>query len=146
MTDELREWVHGTDELPVAELLAAFGVQARPERATLAASLGLRLSEGPVSGVQVKSVLAGSAAAAAGLSAGDELLAVDGWRIRRLDDALAWVPRDQPFELLLVRDQRVMTLRLVPQPGTPLASTVSLHLLNKPTRAVARRRRDWLHD
>lgn len=146
MTDELREWVHGTDELPVAELLAAFGVQARPERATLAASLGLRLSEGPVSGVQVKSVLAGSAAAAAGLSAGDELLAVDGWRIRRLDDALAWVPRDQPFELLLVRDQRVMTLRLVPQPGTPLASTVSLHLLDKPTRAVARRRRDWLHD
>ncbi|WP_137733776.1 M61 family metallopeptidase, partial [Pseudaquabacterium pictum] len=74
---ELQAWVHGTGELPVAELLTAIGVHSQPERAGLAASLGLRLSEGPVSGVQVKSVLAGGAAVAAGLSAGDELLAID---------------------------------------------------------------------
>jgi hypothetical protein len=54
-----------------------------------------------VTGVQVKSVLAGSAAARAGLSAGDELLAVDGWRIRRLDDARQWLPPEPaPFERL----------------------------------------------
>jgi membrane-associated protease RseP (regulator of RpoE activity) len=54
-----------------------------------------------VTGVQVKSVLAGSVAARAGLSAGDELLAVDGWRIRRLDDARQWLPPEPaPFELL----------------------------------------------
>jgi predicted metalloprotease with PDZ domain len=141
---ELQAWVHGTDELPVADLLAALGVQVRPERAGLAAGLGLRLSEGPVSGVQVKSVLAGSAAAAAGLSAGDELLAVDGWRIRRLDDALAWTQRDQPLRLLLVRDQRVLTRVVTPQPASPLATTVALQLLPAPPKALAARRRAWL--
>ena len=141
---ELQAWVHGTDELPVADLLAALGVQARPERASLAPSLGLRLSEGPVSGVQVKAVLAGSAASAAGISAGDELLAVDGWRIRRLDDALAWTQRDQPFSLLLVRDQRVLTRVVTPQPASPLATAVALQLLAAPPKAVALRRRAWL--
>ena len=144
LADELRDWVHGTDELPLAELLAAVGVQVRPERAGFAASLGLRLSEGPVSGVLVKSVLHGSVAAAAGLSAGDELLAVDGWRMRRLDEALAWITRDQPFELLLVRDQRVLTLTLHPDTAAALAGTVSLHLHDKPGRAVAKLRRGWL--
>jgi predicted metalloprotease with PDZ domain len=136
--------VHGTDDLPVAELLQSAGVELRPERSGWAAGLGLRLSEGPVSGVQVKTVLAGSAAAAAGVSAGDELLAVDGWRIRRLDEAQAWVARDQPFALLLVRDQRVITLRLRPDAGSALAGAVSLHLQDKPARALAARRRDWL--
>ena len=144
MDDLLHDWVHGTDELPLADLLQAIGVQLRPERAGFAAALGLRLSEGPVTGVQVRSVLDGSAAAVAGLSAGDELLAVDGWRIRRLDDAQAWVQRDQPFDLLLVRDQRVMHLRLRPDAAAPLADTVSLLLDDKPGRTVAARRRAWL--
>jgi len=141
---ELQAWVHGTGELPVADLLATLGVRAQAERAGLAASLGLRLSEGPVSGVQVKHVLAGSAAAVAGLSAGDELLAIDGWRIRRLDDAQAWMQREQPFSMLLVRDQRVLTRVVQPQPASPLASTLALQLQDRPPRAVAARRRAWL--
>jgi predicted metalloprotease with PDZ domain len=141
---ELRAWVHGTGDLPVNELLDSMGVAVRPERAGFAASLGLRLSEGPVSGVQVKSVLAGGAAAAAGVSAGDELLAIDGWRIRRLDDALAWLQPGTPFSLLLVRDQRVLTLNLRPQPDGPLATNLALQLLDNPPKAAAARRRDWL--
>ncbi len=141
---QLQAWVHGTAELPVAGLLATLGVQAKSEKAGFAASLGLRLAEGPVTGVQVKAVLAGSAAAAAGLSAGDELLAVDGWRIRRLDDALAWIAHGQPFSLLLVRDQRVLTLPLMPQPDAPLAATVALQLQATPPKAVAARRQAWL--
>ncbi len=144
LTDELQAWVHGTDELPLAELLPAFGIEQRPERAGFAAALGLRLSEGVVSGVQVKTVLTGSAAALAGVSAGDELLAVDGWRIRRLDEALAWIQRNQVFELLLVRDQRVLRLRLKPGLGSLQADAVSLHLQDKPGRTEARRRRAWL--
>ncbi|OYU98581.1 MAG: peptidase M61 [Burkholderiales bacterium PBB5] len=145
LDDELAAWVHGTDELPLATLLAAIGVTQRAERAGWAAALGLKLSEGPLSGVQVKQVLAGSAAALAGLSAGDELLAVDGWRIRKLDDALAWTPRDGQFELLLVRDQRVMSLRVRPDAAEqPPAVNVSLHLQAKVPKAVAARRRAWI--
>ncbi len=140
----LRAWVHGTDELPLAELLAANGVICRSERAGWAASLGLKLSEGPVSGVQVKSVLAGSVAATAGVAAGDELLAVDGWRLRRLDDALAWVGRDAPFDLLLARDQRVLTRRVQPQPQGALATTPVLALHERPARHALGRRRAWI--
>ena len=46
--------------------------------------------------------------------------------------------------MLLVRDQRLMTVTLRPDAGSPLAGTVSLHLLDKPGRAAAARRRGWL--
>lgn len=140
----LRAWVHGTDELPLAELLAATGVDCRGERAGLAAALGLKLAEAPLTGVQVKSVLAGGAAAAAGVSAGDELLAVDGWRIRRLDDAQAWVGREQPFELLLCRDQRMLTLRVTPPADQALAQAPTLALHDRPARHALARRRAWI--
>jgi predicted metalloprotease with PDZ domain len=94
--------------------------------------------------VQVKSVLRDSAAERAGLSPGDELLAVQGWRIRRLDDALAWVPPGEPFELLLVRDQRVLTLRVVPPPRGEAARVPSLAFADKPSSAAASLRRAWL--
>jgi predicted metalloprotease with PDZ domain len=139
---ELQAWVHGTDELPLQALLADAGIAWTHERAELAAELGLRLSEGPVSGVQVRSVLRGSAAEAAGLSAGDELLAVDGWRVRRLDDARAWIRPGQALRLLLVRDQRVLERTLQP-PAAP-ARTVVLRLAERPAPAARRRRRDWL--
>ena len=117
---ELAAWVHGTAELPLDELLARPAC-AGSRSAGLAAALGLRVSEGALSGVQVKMVLARRRRRTAPASAGDEFLAVDGWRIRRLDDALAWVERGQPFELLLVREQRVLTLS-VPPPAAEAAA------------------------
>ena len=140
---EIDAWVHGTEDLPLAALLAAAAVEVRADAPPLAAALGLRLSEGPVSGVQVKSVLRGSAAESAGVAAGDELLAVDGWRIRRLDDAAHWVAAGAPFDLLLVRDQRVMTLRVQPAPQ-PAVTTVTLVPADKPTKAALALKRAWL--
>jgi predicted metalloprotease with PDZ domain len=140
----LKRWVHGTDDLPLAEMLSATGVHWATENAGFAAALGLRLSEGPVSGVQVKSVLAGTAAQRAGVSAGDELIAINGWRIRRIDDALGWIDPAKPFELMLVRDQRVLTLKVDPRAGPALTQTVQLSLVAKPGRAQAARRRAWL--
>ena len=60
---------------------------AATQPATLAQRWGLRVSESALTGVKVTAVLRGGAAERAGLAAGDELLAVDGWRLRRLDDA-----------------------------------------------------------
>ncbi len=139
---ELAAWVHATDDLPLAALLDAAGVAQRRSPAAFSVALGLRLSEGVVSGVQVKTVLAGSAAAKAGVSAGDELLGVDGWRIRRLDDAQQWLVAGQPFELLLSRDQRV--LALVVQPEAAAQATLALDLADKPASAAASLRRGWL--
>lgn len=132
---ELHRWVHGTDELPLPALLAAIGVEQALEEPRLSAAWGLRLSEGPVTGCVVRQVLRGSAAQAAGLSAGDEILAVQGWRVRRLDDAAQWLaqapkPRrgrspDNAVELLVNRDQRILRLQL--QPGPPADGSASLN-------------------
>ena len=107
MADELAAWVHGTADLPLQKLLAGVGVTWSVQAPTLAQRLGLRVSEGPLTGIKVQSVLRGGAGEAAGLSAGDELLAVNDWRVRRLDDAVRLLPASGPVELLVVRDGRV---------------------------------------
>jgi len=138
---ELADWVHGTGELPLRELLEAAGVVWREDRQGFTAALGLRLNEG-ANGVQVRQVLAGSAALLAGVSAGDELLAVDGWRIRRLDEAQQWIKPGRPFELLLARDQRLHTLTVAPD-ATP-AATLSLAPAASPPKGAAALRRAWI--
>jgi len=143
LREELDAWVHGTDDLPLSPLFAAAAVSVGSEPPGFTLGLGLRLSEGPISGVQVKSVLRGSAAERAGLSAGDELLAVDGWRIRRLDDAQQWVAQGASFELLLVRNQRVLTRR-VAAPVPPAAQAWTLAPADKPTKSALALKRAWL--
>ena len=143
---ELRDWVHQRGELDVLPALARVGVEPELETLNLSTELGIRVSEGPVTGVQVKAVLAGGAGAAAGLSAGDEILAVDGWRVRRLDDALAWTRTGAAFELLVVRQQRVRTLRVADRLGERRneAASRSLKLSASPNAATLARRNGWL--
>ena len=139
---EIAAWVHGTDELPLAALLDAAGVALTAEKAGYAAALGLRLAEG-ANGVQVKQVLSASVAMRAGVAAGDELLAVDGWRIRRLDEAQQWLEPGRDFELLLVRDQRLLRLTLQPGGAAPAPQTV-LGLSSKPAVRVLAVRKAWI--
>ncbi|HOM12997.1 MAG TPA: PDZ domain-containing protein [Rubrivivax sp.] len=142
LREQLAQWVHGTDELPLQPLLAGAGVDWVAEPGDLAATLGLRVSEAALSGIHVKSVLRGSAAEAAGVCAGDELLGADGWRLRRLDDARGWLREGAAFELTLVRDQRLLTL---PVPAAaPAASEVQLRLADAPRAAALALRREWL--
>jgi len=143
LRSELRAWVHGTDELPLAPRLRALGVALRDEPVSLAAELGLKLSEGALSGVHVRQVLRGSAAEAAGLAPGDELLAADGWRLRRLEDARQWLHAGQPFELLLARDQRVQRCRIEP-PKQAAAPGVNLAVIEEADAATQALRRSWL--
>jgi predicted metalloprotease with PDZ domain len=143
---ELRAWVHARAELDVAPALARVGVEPDAEALNLATELGVRLSEGPITGIQVKVVLHGGAGAAAGLSAGDEILAVDGWRVRRLDDALSWIRTGAGFELLIVRQQRVRTLSVDERSGElrGAAAPRSLKLSATPNAATRARREAWL--
>jgi predicted metalloprotease with PDZ domain len=146
LAEALSGWVHGRSDLPVDEALADAGVTLAHEKTGWSAALGLKLSEGPVSGSQVKAVLRGSAAAEAGVSAGDELLAVNGWRIRRLDDAQQWVTDGQPFELTLVRRQRLRQLTVRPHVVPAFAQQPTLAPDAKPSAAAGALRRAWLGD
>ncbi len=142
MRAELDAWVHGRDDLPLPALLAKAGVRLQPDGADLAAEWGVRINEGPLTGIHLKSVHRGSAAERAGLAAGDELLAVDGWRVRRLDDARAWIGARQALALTLVRDQRLLTLQL--RPDRPAVGAVALRLADRPASAARSLRRGWL--
>lgn len=145
LADELAHWIHARAELPLAPALAVMGLHTpteAPTKTSWATRWGLKLSESGGS-VVVKGVLRGSCAEAAGVSAGDEILAVDGWRVRRLEDARQWVAPDAACEWLVGRGQRVRRLTFDPTQGTAI-QPVSLTLqtgLDDTTRA---RRSAWL--
>lgn len=137
---QLHAWVHGTDELPLRELLAAQGVNWRDEgRQTVAQRLGLRVREAALTGVQVSHVLAGGAGEAGGINARDEILGCNGWRLRRLDEVpgllAAGVNR---LRLLVCRDQRLLELDVELPPAR--AASVTLEPLGGDHPA----RRSWL--
>jgi predicted metalloprotease with PDZ domain len=125
-TRELQHWVHGTAELPIRELLTQHGVTVLDEPAQLAQRLGLRVSE--ASGLQIKTVLRGGAAEAAGFAAGDEWVGIEigngaaaqSWRITKLDDLTLYAGELSKVKALIARDKRLLTLplRLSPQETT----------------------------
>ncbi len=72
---ELSAWVHGTEDLPLADLLATFGVTLESQPAATAQALGLRVQEG--SSITIRQVLRGSPAEQAGMMAGDEWYGIE---------------------------------------------------------------------
>ena len=145
LAQELARWVHGCEDLPLPALLEKLGLQLRADKASLAQRLGLRISES--GGLSVKQVLSGSAAAAAGLCPGDELLGCNGWRLRRLDEALLTLTAEQSsLRLLVSRDQRLLelTVSLPAAFATGGGAPLQLSLADKAPARAAGLRRAWL--
>ncbi|KDB50856.1 M61 family metallopeptidase [Sphaerotilus natans] len=138
---EIAAWVHGTEDLPLAELLPALGVDLRRERPLLQQRLGARLNEA-AAGLKVQAVLSGGLAEAAGLSAGDEILALGDWRVVKPEDLTLYGAFEQALPLLVARDRRL--LRLTLPAGREVEGAVALSLQGKPAAAVRRRREAWL--
>jgi predicted metalloprotease with PDZ domain len=107
---ELHQWVHGTDSLPLLPLLEKAGVAVQQEKSPLPQQLGLRVSEG--SSIQLKNVLRGGAAEAAGMAAGDEWLAVEFQAPKRGEPAEAWRV-GKLEEVNLLRGQRTQLTAIV---------------------------------
>jgi predicted metalloprotease with PDZ domain len=141
---ELAAWVHGSDDPPLAELLATVGVTWQAQPPALAQRLGLRVSESALTGVRASHVLRGGAAERAGVAPGDEILAIDGWRLRRLDDASHVLKDGVAAPLLVARDQRVLALTLMLPPADDADGTVSLALGAQVDAPTLARRKAWL--
>jgi predicted metalloprotease with PDZ domain len=88
----------------------------------MAQRLGLRVSESSGS-LMVKTVLRGGLAEQAGVAAGDEWLAVDDWRIHKLDDLPQLAGRKKMVTITLSRDKRVLRRKL----QLPAASSEAAH-------------------
>lgn len=146
--------LRSTEELPLAESLADFGVRAERRAACGEQDQGGRSSGGSPQqqtlGLKLKSdgsvaqVLAGSAAQRAGLAVGDQLLALDGLKLtagqfsRRIDALKSNVPA----ELCWFRGDELMRAAICPEPAP--ADTWTLSLIEVMDPAVAARRKSWL--
>ena len=127
---ELSAWVHGTDDLPLANLLAAFGVTLESQPAATAQALGLRVQEG--SSITIRQVLRGSPAEQAGMMAGDEWYGIEinaghgpqGWRIGTLDELALYTPPGSALTALIARDKQLLRLplQLPPAANQPLSN------------------------
>ncbi|WP_412022546.1 M61 family metallopeptidase [Burkholderia cepacia] len=107
--------VHGTRDLPLAELLAPFGVTLVPDVAIGAAAkptIGARLRGG--ADCTFAAVYEGGAAHRAGLSAGDTLIAIDGLRVTgtNLDALLARYRPGDKVEVHAFRRDELRTAKL----------------------------------
>jgi predicted metalloprotease with PDZ domain len=114
------EAVHGTGELPLAKLLTAVGITLSWEKSNERPSLGVKTSnEG--NELKLAAVFDGGAAQAAGLAAGDLLLAIDGLRVTpaTLDKQLARRQAGETVKVHAFRRDELMTfdMRLDPAPA-----------------------------
>ena len=122
LTDFWAAAVRGTQELDYMRALAAYGLRFRPAVTTGRAALGFatRTEQGRI---LVAPASPGSPAAAAGLTTGDEILAIDERRVRsdqltrRLEE---YAPGDR-VTLLIARRDRLLRVELAlgAQPGDP---------------------------
>ena len=146
--------LRSTDELPLTALLADFGVCAQRRVAVSDGDVGGRVSGAPLTvtlgcklrpgETRVAQVLSGSAAARAGLSVNDHLVALDGWRLT----AANWAGRIQNlkvghrYDLHVFRNEELLQLSL--QVDAPVADTWTLMLDPQADAAACTRRRAWL--
>ncbi|HET8869831.1 MAG TPA: peptidase M61, partial [Aquabacterium sp.] len=107
----LNTWTEATDDLPIQSLLQKAGVSWNTKPAPLPQRLGVRLSE-TAGTVKVQAVMRHGVAEQIGLSAGDELIALDQWRIKRIEDLSTWRDDAREQTLLISRDQIVSSLIL----------------------------------
>ena len=153
LSQTLSGWVHGTNDLPWPELLEPFGLAWQAAMPTMAQRWGLKVSESPLVGIKVSQVHRGGLGEKIGLSAGDEILGVNQWRIRRLDEAPRFMKSGESGTLLICRDQILMPLNLpagaatAPCPGAGELAPQG-HLVHKPASQAARSagslRKEWL--
>ena len=140
---ELARWVHGTQDLPLENLLRDMGVQWKVQAPPWPLRLGMRTADS-AGAVQVKAVMRGQWAEGVGLAAGDELLAVNDWRLRKLDDIALYAREGETVELLVSRDQRLWRLAgSLPAPQVARAN-VSLVVAVKAPEEEGRRRQQWI--
>lgn len=116
-----QEALYGTTDLPLETLFAAMGVRLhQPDLSQPAKStLGIALAAGPEARVQ--NAFTDGSAQQAGLSAGDEILAVDGMRVnsKTLTPLIESYTPGSRIEIHAFRRDELMRFEVTLQPATP---------------------------
>ncbi len=122
----LKRWVDGTEELPLARLLAPLGIALKLAPTDATPSLGIRTGAAAGGLVAITHAYTGGAAQRAGLSAGDVLVACNGLRLHEnnLKSTLARMPVGDTVEIHAFR--RDVLLRYEVTLAPPAATQASL--------------------
>ena len=80
VADDVARWAYGTGQLPLADLIAPFGLKMEWERSASQPGLGAKCAADPL-GCRIVNAYEGEAAQRAGLSANDVIIAIDGLRV-----------------------------------------------------------------
>lgn len=145
LAELLPHWLESTDDPDLSGYLADLGLALVPQSAT-EPFLGWQLEDGAERPMQLKRVHRDGPAERAHLQPGDELLALDGVRLRRQDDlSLALGPTTAPLErdLLYCRDGRVRSTVLLPEPPAVASWQLVIDPLLASERTALNRQR-WL--
>ena len=139
---EIRAWAYGTEPLPLEDLLSDCGLRVLRKPRDASASLGVRTA-GDDRDCRITHVSEGGPAHAAGLSAGDVLIAIDDLRVTaaRLEALLSKYRPDAAVTLQAFRGDVLQQRRLVL--GTAAMAT-TIADAKKIGKAAARARAAWL--
>ena len=119
VTDQLQAWVYGCEEPDYVQVLKSMGYGVKHETQSLVRSrLGVSVRADGVESV-VTQVFDATAAQAAGLAAGDRLVALDNVRVEasKLEKMISRIPVDEPVSLYVFRGG--ILLPLVVTMGAP---------------------------
>jgi predicted metalloprotease with PDZ domain len=119
LTEFYDRYIHGTEELPFDEYFALFGIELQAEASTVP-YLGITVKSEHGKEV-IKAVKSDSPARLAGIDPGDELLAIDGFKVTadRLNERLKQYQPGDSIELTVFHGDRLLTAQIVlltPQP------------------------------
>lgn len=140
---EITHWVDGCEDVPVERLLRPFGVRLSRRAGNQLTRLGLRArAAGTV--MKLATVLEGRNAQAAGLSAGDELVAINGLRVSasNLEQLLSRYVDGESVQIAVFRRDELLTFEVVM--GSLRMEECELKLDPRSAVRIARMRSHWL--
>ena len=140
LADLLPHWLEGVDDPDLDGYLFTVGLHLEAEMSTSAwAGLSLSAAEGTL---LAQRVWRDGPAERAGVMVGDEVIALDGQRLRQPSQWLQALRQDTPQALLISRRSQLHTLSLRPAP--PTVERYRLVRLDSPTPEQSRAQAQWL--
>jgi predicted metalloprotease with PDZ domain len=142
LSEFYNRYIHGIEELPFNDYLAPFGIELKPiEQNTPYLGIVAKSENGRE---VIKSVASNSPAQLAGVDPGDELLAIDGFKISadKLIDRLKLYQVGQQINLTIFHTDRLMTLPITL--SNPQPQKYQLHKIEHPTDLQSQQFKAWV--